>query len=308
MSQELKKPIGNSTQKKHFVIAHNVHAGRSQKKVRTRIEDFFKKRGYSYEFIELENCNWQEIAAKAHSYDEVRFIAAGGDGTLRLVFQKLWEHKLLDMCPVAFLPLGSANVTALSFKLPFGLTQGLRRAVKGKAKPVDLGLVNNEHIFFIMVSFGTISRIVVETKRNTKKRFGVFAYLLSLPSLLAHAYETEKFEMATTHTLKEEMHSVIICNHLNIVGLSPARGIAPDDKNLHCITLHNKTPWGFLRGAHDFYLTTSDSKVLRHSRFQKESYTFNNFKGVVHIDGDTFSDLGATVEFSILPHAARLVV
>ncbi|QSH39697.1 hypothetical protein JXR01_01685 [Candidatus Kaiserbacteria bacterium] len=306
MPSESKKHTGST--KRHFVVIHNAHAGRKKEKTRERISDFFAKRGVSYEICDIDSCSWSDVLAKTKEYDEVRFVAAGGDGTLRLVFQKLWEHNLLDLCPVAFLPLGSANITALSFKLPFGLTRALTRAMRGKPKYVDLGLVNETYIFFIMVSFGTVSRFVVETKRNMKKKFGIFAYLLYLPSLLRHSYEDEKFTLTDAAQKESEMHSVLICNHLNIAGLTPARGIAPDDKNLHCITLHNKNPFGIIRGAHDFYMTTKNSKVLHHTRIQKEKYVFKNFTGEVHMDGDTFTDLGDTVEFRILPHAAKLVM
>jgi len=303
MSSESKKHTG----KQHFVVVHNAQAGRKKDKIRSRIENFFSKRGLSYEFADLESCSWDDISKKVIEYEEVRFIAAGGDGTLRAVFQKLWEHNLLASAPVAFLPLGSANITALSFKLPFGMTRALRKAIHGTPKQVDLGLVNEKHVFFIMVSFGTASRVVVETKRNMKKRFGALAYVLSLPSLLAHTYEAEKFNLSGTAHKKGEMHSMIVCNHLNIAGLTPARGLTPDDGNLHTITLHNKTPWGFFKGAYDFYLTVRNSNVLQHKRIQKEVYTFENFTGEVHIDGDTFTDVGDTVEFSVLPGAAKLV-
>ncbi|MAJ97624.1 hypothetical protein CL644_01970 [bacterium] len=306
MSSESKKHTGDV--KRYFVVIYNARAGRKKEKVRERISDFFVKKNISYEITDVDGCLWSEIVAKTKEFDEVRFVAAGGDGTLRLVFQKMWEHDLLSVCPVAFLPLGSANVTALSFKLPFGLRRGLTRAMHGKPKYVDLGLVNEKYIFFIMVSFGTVSRFVVETKRNMKKKFGIFAYLLYLPSLLHHSYEEEKFTITDGAQKESEMHSVLICNHLNIAGLTPARGIAPDDKNLHCITLHNKNPLGILRGAHDFYMTTKNSKVLHHTRIQKEKYVFKNFTGEVHIDGDTFTDLGDIVEFRILPHAAKLVM
>ncbi len=306
MESESKILTGN---KRYFVVIHSDRAGRGNSaRVRERIEQFFTKRELPYTITDMEGCSWDDILQKVAEYDEVRFIAAGGDGTLRLVFQKLWEHDLLKVCPVAFLPLGSANVTALSFKLPFGLRRALSRAVHGVPKPVDLGLVNNRYVFFIMVSFGTLSRIVVETKRHTKKRFGALAYLLSFPSLFRHSYEKEKFTMAGTDRQAIETHSVIICNHLNIAGLTPARGIAPNDTNLHCITLHNRNPLGLLRGAYDFYLTTGNSQTLRHTRFQNECYTLTNFTGEVHIDGDAFTDLGNTVTFSVLPSAATLVI
>ncbi len=305
MSSESKKPIGKDD--KHFIVVYNLRAGRKKEKVRSRIRSFFDKRNLSYEIVEGENYNWDEIVRKTDKYDEVRFIAAGGDGTLRGVFQELWEKDSLEKYAVAFLPLGSANITALSFRLPFGLTRALHKAVSGRATRVDLGLVNNKHIFFIMVSFGIASRVVVDTKRHMKKRFGALAYLTSIPSLFMHSYDKEKFEVSSSDLDNEEMHSIIICNHLNIAGVTPARGIAPNDKSLHCITLHNKTAWGFLKGAYDFYLTSGDSEVLKHRRIQNENYIFKNFSGEVHIDGDEFTGFGNDVEFRVLPHAAKLV-
>ncbi|MEZ5877077.1 MAG: diacylglycerol kinase family protein [Tepidamorphaceae bacterium] len=55
---------------------------------------------------------------------------------------------------MAFVPLGSANVAAISLGLPRALPKALELAVSGTPKPVDLGLIDNRHVFFIAAIFG----------------------------------------------------------------------------------------------------------------------------------------------------------
>ena len=309
MSQESKAPTGKKG--RFFIVVYNAHAGRVKGGVFERIRSFFETRRLPYTVVELAYCDWDDVRAKVAAYADVRFIAAGGDGTLRAVFESLWREKLLDDCTVGFVPLGSANIAAFSFRLPLGLTRALRRAVEGKPHAIDLGLINNRYIFFIVAIFGVASNVTVAARRSLKRKFGSVAYVLNIDSLMQRNYRDDTFTIVS-HDGEERQethsHSMIVCNQFNLGGLKPLRGIRPDDGHLHLITLHNATPWGFVKAAYDFFRGKRDTGVLCHKKFTNARYTLKHFKGAVHLDGDTYTNLGDTLEFRVLPGAAKLVM
>lgn len=94
---------------------------------------------------------------------------------------------------------------------------------------------------------------------------------------------------------------------MSIGGLKPLRSIRADDEHLHLITLHNTSPWGLLQAVYDFFRRKSDTGVFRHYKFKNVCYRLKGFKGAVHLDGDAYMDLGDTLEFCVLPRAAKLV-
>lgn len=293
----------------HFVV-YNAGAGRLRGSAMERIRSFFSGRGLPATFTTIDGCDWDDVRAKLREYDEVRFVVAAGDGTLRLALERLWEQKLLDDVTVAFVPLGSANVAALSLGLPRAMPKALEVAVSGTPKPVDLGLIDNRHVFFIAAIFGAVSDVTVNAKRELKERFGGLAYLFCLDRLLRNDYSGSAFKVSYEEDGKRQelsSHSLIVCNQLNIGHLKPARRITADDKHLDLITLHNTRFWGLFTAAWDFFRGKRDSRVLRHRPFEKAIYKLTGFKGHVHLDGDECFDLGDTVDFRVMPHAARFV-
>lgn len=309
MSQELKTQSGNK-KSRFYVLVYNAQAGRVKGGVLQSILTFFDSRKLEYKVVDFSYIDWNDIHKKVSEYEDVRFIAAGGDGTLRLLFEGLWKEKLLSSCTVAFVALGSANVTALSFRLPFGLTHALKKAVEGTPRSVDLGLINDTYIFFIAASFGAVSNVVVGARRELKKKFGGLAYVFSADTLLKSNYSAESFDICFEEEGKEKVlksHSMVVCNHFSIAGLEPARGIRADDEHLHLITLHNTNPWGLMKATYDFFRRKRDSDMLKHVRLKNACYTLKNFKGVVTLDGDAYPNLGDTLTFCVLPRVAKLV-
>lgn len=309
MLQESKTHTGKK--ERFFVVIYNAQAGRVKAHTLEQIQDFFRKKKLPHVVTDLAYCNWKDVRAKLEEYDDVRFIAAGGDGTLRLVLEELWREDLLERCTVGFVPLGSANVAALSFRLPFGLLHALKKAVEGTPRAIDLGLINKKYIFLIAAIFGVASSVTTGARRELKKKLGWLAYVLNFDKLIHGDYKGETFDIEFEEggeKRKIKSHSMVVCNQLNIGGLKPLRGIRPDDEHLHFVTLHNTSPWGFLQAAYDFFRGRRDTGMLRHRKFKNARCVLRGFKGPVHLDGDAYADLGDTLEFSVLPRAAKLVM
>jgi diacylglycerol kinase (ATP) len=98
-------------------------------------------------------------------------VVAGGDGTLNLALQSLVGTGL----PLAVLPLGTANNLARTLGIPTTLPEACHLATHGARRAVDVGWVNGRY-FFTTASIGLSVEITEALTRDTKRRWGVFAY------------------------------------------------------------------------------------------------------------------------------------
>jgi len=112
------------------------------------------------------------VLALTEGYDRV--VAAGGDGTLNEVVNGIASPEL----PIAFLPFGTVNVFALEAGIPRQLDAACALAVRGSARPITLGRLNDE-LFLLMVSAGWDAEAVAQVRTGLKKRIGRLAYAVS---------------------------------------------------------------------------------------------------------------------------------
>ncbi|MEZ5877078.1 MAG: hypothetical protein R3D43_04525 [Tepidamorphaceae bacterium] len=149
----------------------------------------------------------------------------------------------------------------------------------------------------------------MNAKRELKERFGGLAYLFCLNRLLRSDYSGSAFHVSFDEGGKRQEldgHSLIVCNQLNLGSLKPARRITADDKRL--ISSPCTTPVsGDCSLRHGVFQGLHDSQVLRHRPIEKTICKLTGFKGHVHLDGDECFDVGDTIDFQVMPHAARFV-
>jgi diacylglycerol kinase (ATP) len=115
----------------------------------------------------------ETIAAHRDRIDLV--IVGGGDGTLNASAEALVEAGL----PLGLLPLGTANDLARTLGLPTDLAGAAAVIARGRTRRIDLGLINGKH-FFNVASLGLSTEVARELTRETKRRWGVLGYPLSL--------------------------------------------------------------------------------------------------------------------------------
>ncbi len=113
-------------------------------------------------------------AANLNPTDYDLVIAAGGDGTLNEVVNGLVGRGL----PLAFLPLGTANVMALEMELPSTLEGACRVALHGVVKPVTLAEIDGR-FFLMMAGVGFDAAAVRAVSSRLKRHTGSFAYLVA---------------------------------------------------------------------------------------------------------------------------------
>jgi diacylglycerol kinase (ATP) len=121
----------------------------------------------------------QRAAAAAKDGGFQRIVAAGGDGTLNEVINGLAPGDL----PLAFVPMGTANVFALEAGIPFDVEQACALALHGRPRPVYLGAANGRR-FLLMAGVGFDAAVVGRVNLRLKRRFGKLAYLVSALQVL----------------------------------------------------------------------------------------------------------------------------
>lgn len=114
-------------------------------------------------------------------YDLV--VAAGGDGTIRLVLGAV--SVAAPNTPVAIIPMGTGNQLARNLKIYEEnlLTDPLHEAISvmltGTPVRIDLGLMNGE-FFCVAAGAGPISDAVITPSRQEKTNFKILAYVGSM--------------------------------------------------------------------------------------------------------------------------------
>lgn len=128
-------------------------------------------------------------------------VAAGGDGTVRAVAERLaGDGAGADL---AIVPLGTGNLLARNLGIPVNdLAGALARAFEGEPRAVDLGWVEAEidgdrvrRAFAVIAGFGIDAHMIVETDEDLKSRIGWLAYVESLGRALS-ASEVVEIDLA----------------------------------------------------------------------------------------------------------------
>lgn len=122
-------------------------------------------------------------AAYAGEYDYV--VCIGGDGTLSEVLGGLMQ---LEKRPyVGYIPMGTANDVATTIDLPKNdCLAAVKKFMKGKPHPFDLGGFGDQGYFAYIAAFGAFTEVSYATPQTQKKALGHLAYVLQGMASLPH--------------------------------------------------------------------------------------------------------------------------
>ena len=164
-----------------MLIANPVSGGGARSKIQTAVR-FFRESGAEVDlYLTKKSGDARHAASVAAAQGYDRLVVAGGDGTLNEVINGV---VMLDL-PVAFLPIGTANVFALETGIPSGLKQACQLAIHGRPQRVNLGRVDGK-IFLLMASAGWDAEAVARLRPGLKRWLGRGAYVVAaLDALLA---------------------------------------------------------------------------------------------------------------------------
>lgn len=121
------------------------------KQLISRIWSRLQASGIWAEVVETQPSESPEaVARRAASEGYSMVIACGGDGTVGAAARGLVDTD----CSLGVLPAGTYNNFARSLGIPFDLRKACKVVARGRTRRVDVGVANEEHVFFEAAGVG----------------------------------------------------------------------------------------------------------------------------------------------------------
>lgn len=136
------------------------------------------------------------------------FIAAGGDGTINHVAQRIVQSR----ATLAVIPIGTLNHFARDLSLPLDWRPALEIALRGPVRHIDVARVNDRY-FLNNISLGLYPEMV-EHREKLRGGSNVRAYLYAALNAL------RKFPHVSL-VLETPHHSEVIRTHIFLVSVNP---------------------------------------------------------------------------------------
>jgi YegS/Rv2252/BmrU family lipid kinase len=203
--------------------------------------------------------------AMAHAALEAKVdlvIAAGGDGTVRVVCAELAGTGV----PVGILPVGTGNLLVRNLGLPLDLSAAVRVALTGRDRALDLVRVEGDQLatdrFAVMAGLGLDAAVVGEAPPKLKARMGWAAYVVSIVRNLSFPAVRVEIAVDDEPPVRRWVRTVLVGNVGTLHGgLSLLPNARPDDGLLDVVAVAPRrlTDWPALAW-----------RVVRRSRGQDE--------------------------------------
>ena len=213
-------------------------------------------------------------------------VACGGDGTVRACGESLAGSDI----PLAVAPAGTGNLLALNFDLPDQPADIARLIRSGEDRRIDTGTCNGE-TFLIMTGAGFDARIMEDTSREAKNRFGPLAYVATA---LKHVGDDPiPVEIESGRSFDElEIATVLIGNVGRLQGGADVfPDAAPTDGLLDLLAIKASTTPDWLAAAVDTLTKKDRSEQLLRRRINRAIVTFGR-DTPYQVDGEERSATG----------------
>lgn len=173
-----------------FII--NPSAGTGQKNIAQAIQEWLKTgsehEAEIYQLQKTEDCS-KAISTLIKNYQPERVVAAGGDGTIKLVAGLTAGTPI----PMAILPAGSANGMAAELNIPTDLTAALHLCVAGQPTPCDMISINNE--WCIHLSDIGLNALLLQHFEAIPQR-GMIGYARALVNMLLQRNRPQRLSLS----------------------------------------------------------------------------------------------------------------
>jgi YegS/Rv2252/BmrU family lipid kinase len=189
-----------------FVI-NPVSGGKKKGEWEEVIRTYFKNSPHQMEFFLLSGKGDDvSIAHHIQSVKPDRVVSVGGDGTVKMVAELLFEKDIT----LGILPAGSANGMAKELSIPAEVNAALEIAVNGHPTAIDVIRVNGDEICIHLSDIG-LNAMLVKYFESSEKR-GMWGYGKAIFRVL---YEKQKMYVTITTpegTIKRKAYMVVLAN------------------------------------------------------------------------------------------------
>lgn len=164
----------------HALLIINPHSRNGQAAVLDEAVQLLQNSGIEVSVCESESESHLVSLIEEYEQEKGIVIIGGGDGTISSALETLYrcQHTL------AIFPLGTANDLARSLGVPEDLLAAAQVIVDGKREHISLGRINMEHYFINVAHVGLGVDVTRELTSDSKKFFGVLAYLGAFLSVI----------------------------------------------------------------------------------------------------------------------------
>ncbi|AWB83976.1 diacylglycerol/lipid kinase family protein [Corynebacterium liangguodongii] len=201
-----------------------------------------------------EDSGYAQAAAAAQA-GAVLVIAAGGDGTVRLVASALAGSGVA----LGIVPAGTGNLLARNLALDLGLEASVARAFHGRDRRIDVCEARLHRAdrstdvmrFVVMAGVGADAEMIEHTDEDLKERIGPAAYVPGVVRALRGGNNVRAtFSFDGERVAKKRLHTLIIGNCGDVYSHVPLLPNArPDDGKLDLVTIAPRGPLGWARVA-----------------------------------------------------------
>lgn len=159
------------------------------------------------------------MAAQAREMHPDLVIAAGGDGTVRVVSTEMRHSEI----PVAVLPAGTTNLLARNLNVPLDMKAAMELAFTGQRVKMDIVKVHNENsrkpwYFTGMAGIGIDAEVMHHVDEGLKKVVGPVAYVMSFFKQVDNSVHRCLFRIDGHRVLKRNVIIFMVGNTSQLTG------------------------------------------------------------------------------------------
>ncbi|SDS60001.1 diacylglycerol kinase family protein [Microlunatus soli] len=235
-------------------------------------------------------------------------IAAGGDGTVRVVAAELAESGI----PFGVIPAGTGNLLAKNLGIPLDERAAMEVAFGGRTREIDVVQVtiddDRKDHFVVLAGIGIDAMIMQETNPDLKRAVGSAAYFLAAARNANHPALHATITVDDGEPIRRRAHVLVLGNvgylQANIPLIPDAK---PDDGLLDLLIASARKPTDWLRLTAKV-LTRRDRDVDELDRITGSKIRIEVAEGDhFELDGDPAGECH-TLEAQVLPGALAIRV
>ena len=297
---------GGRSMRRAFCVLNPSAGGTMSAALVPRIERAMEASGWEIQICEVtEGTNIGERVEEgvAHGFDT--FIAAGGDGTIAAVAGALVGTDRL----LGILPVGTGNVLARELGIPMRIGRALQVITDGhEVRKIDGMQVGDRH-FFLNVGTGINARIMRDTDRGDKRRFGRVAYVWTGLKALFD-FQPHRFSLIVDGERSSHRASEVFVANSGVLGDPSLRwepSVQLDDGHLNVCIIRARTILDYLRVGWRMLTGGHKREPGVECRLVDEDVTIQAERALpLQADGEFIGETPITVH--VVPEAASIAV